>query len=62
MFIDMKTNFYTLILLLGLTSCYPTRIVYEIENIANNEKDSLEFQLIAGSTIGIYSSFSIFNF
>ena len=62
MFIDMKTKFFTLILLLSLTSCYPPRIVYEIENIANNEKDFLEFQLIAGSTIGIYSSHSKFNF
>ena len=41
----MKTKFFTLILLLSLTSCYPPRIVYEIENIANNEKDSLEFEV-----------------
>ena len=60
----MKNYLFSFVLLLSITSCYAPRIVYEIENVQSNiDEDSLEIQLIAGSTRGFaispYSTFHL---
>ncbi|MDR1005414.1 MAG: hypothetical protein LBL74_00925 [Bacteroidales bacterium] len=47
-----RVIFYTIPLIFILTSCYPPRIMYSIENIKPlYEEDSIRVQLIKGNTI-----------
>ena len=60
----MKNCLFLLTFLLSITSCYPPRIVYGIEDILSDmDKDSLGIQLITGSTSGFairpYSTFHL---
>lgn len=50
----MKATFYLLILLCGLSSCYPPRIIYVMDDTHPvNGNDSIDIRLLRGSTISI---------
>lgn len=42
-----------MILLLGMSSCYPPRIVYALDDIHSVKNDSIDVQLLKGSTISL---------
>ena len=60
----MKNYFFLFVFLLGITSCYPPKIVYGIEEILSDmDQDSLRVQIITGFTRGFsispYSTFHL---
>lgn len=58
----MKRIVFLILLTVVLTSCYPPRIIYSIENIQPlMQKDSIDVRLVEGSTITTGDASSLFS-
>ena len=49
----MKKLFCFILLLCGVTSCYPPRLIYALDDTCSIENDSIDIQLLKGSTTSL---------
>ena len=49
----MRKLFCFILLLCGVTSCYPPRLIYALDDTCSIENDSIDIQLLKGSTTSL---------